>query len=521
MAAVSKSMHQIRQILDFKLRGFPTKRIARLSNIARNTVRDYLRKASATGVPLSDLIALDDDTLSRILQGDPLPQSSLDPRRSDFDKRLDYFTVELKGVGVTKQILWQEYCKEMPQGYGYSQFCYHLSAYLERSKAVMHLTHRPAEQLMADFAGDKMSWVDLQTGEEHRCDMLILTFPFSSMTYVEALPSQRQEHLLPSLGRGFEYFGGVPFSVKFDNLKPAIVKPNRYEPTITQALQSLAEHYNTTIMAARPVHPRDKASVENAVYKTYLRIYAPLRNHTFHSLSELNAAVRKQIDWHNSLNFQGKSHSRRDIFEKEEKSLLIPLPPTNYTLQHLTWGKVQKNCHVILGQDRHQYSVPFQLIGKRLKIVYSEDTVEMYDNLTRVAVHRRNKNAHGYTTLATHLPANHQHMIARQAWNADYFLEKADKIGSHTRAVFHRVLTAKVFYEQTYNSCLGLLNLAKRYGDDRMEAACRRAAAASTVNYSVIQSILQKNLDRAPTLSRDETTHIAPHENVRGADTYQ
>ena len=194
------------------------------------------------------------------------------------------------------------------------------------------------------------------------------------------------------------------------------MKPNRYEPTITQALQSLAEHYNTTIMAARPVHPRDKASVENAVYKTYLRIYAPLRNHTFHSLSELNAAVRKQIDWHNSLNFQGKSHSRRDIYEKEEKALLIPLPPTNYTLQHLTWGKVQKNCHVILGQDRHQYSVPFQLIGKRLKIVYSEDTVEMYDNLTRVAVHRRNKNAHGYITLATHLPANHQHMIARQSW---------------------------------------------------------------------------------------------------------
>ncbi|MCY7328978.1 MAG: IS21 family transposase, partial [Saprospiraceae bacterium] len=357
----------------------------------------------------------------------------LDPRRSDFDKRLEYFTAELKRVGVTKQILWGEYRKELPQGYGYSQFCYHLSAYLDRFKAVMHLTHRPAEQLMADFAGDKMSWVDLQTGEEHWCDMLILTFPFSSMTYVEALPSQRQEHLLPSLGRGFEYFSGVPFSVKFDNLKPAIAKSNRYEPTITEALQSLAEHYNTTIMAARPVHPRDKASVENAVYKTYLRIYAPLRNHTFHSLSELNAAIRKQVDWHNSLNFQGKGHSRCDIFEQEEKPLLRPLPPTDYTLQRLTWGKVQKNCHVILGQDRHQYSVPFQLIGKQLKIVYTEDTVEVYDKLTRVAVHRRNKHAHGYTTLATHLPANHQHMVARQAWNADYFLEKADKIGSHTR----------------------------------------------------------------------------------------
>ena len=521
MAAATKTMHQIRQILDLKLRGYPIKKIVRLSNTARNTVRDYLRKAAATGVTLSDLIALDDDALSRILQGDPSPQNSLDPRRSDFEKRREYFAAELKRIGVTKQILWEEYLREYPQGYGYSQFCYHLSAYLQRSQAVMHLTHRPAEQMMADFAGDKMSWVDLLTGEEHQCDILVLTFPFSSMTYAEALPSQRQEHLLPSLCRGFEYMGGVPFSVKFDNLKPAIVRPNRYEPKITEALQSLALHYNTTIMAARPFRPRDKASVENAVNKVYQRIFAPLRNHTFHSLSELNAAIRKQLDWHNSLNFKGKDYSRRDIFDKEEKGVLRPLPPTPYTLHHVTLAKVQKNCHVILGEDRHQYSVPFQLIGKKLKIVYSEDTVEMYDNLARVAIHRRNQLAHGYTTLATHLPANHQHIAARQSWNADYFLEKSEKIGSATRAVFHRVLTSRVFYEQTYNSCLGLLKLAQRYGNDRMEAACQRAAAASTVNYSVIQSILEKNLDRVQTLFAEETPAIAPHENVRGPHTYQ
>ena len=142
-------MHQIRQILDFKLRGYPIKKIVRLSNTARNTVREYLRKAAATEVPLNDLIALDDDALSRILQGDPSPQSSLDPRRSDFEKRQEYFAAELKRPGVTKQILWEEYMREYSQGYAYSQFCFHLRAYLQRSQAVMHLTYRPAEQLMA------------------------------------------------------------------------------------------------------------------------------------------------------------------------------------------------------------------------------------------------------------------------------------------------------------------------------------------------------------------------------------
>ena len=107
-------MHQIRQILDFKLRGYPIKKIARHSDIARNTVRDYLRKAAATGIALSDLIALDDPALSRMLQGEggELPASSLDPRRADFDQRQAYFAVELKRTGVTKQILWEEYLRE-------------------------------------------------------------------------------------------------------------------------------------------------------------------------------------------------------------------------------------------------------------------------------------------------------------------------------------------------------------------------------------------------------------------------
>lgn len=269
--------------------------------------------------------------------------------------------------------------------------------------------------------------------------------------------------------------------------------------------------------------PRDKASVENAVDKVYMRIFAPLRDRIFYSLAQLNAAIRTQLDWHNALNFKGKDFSRRDLFEREEKPLLKALPPTPYELRRITYSKVQKNYHVILGEDRHQYSVPFQLIGKRLKLVYTTHSVEVYQDLVRVAVHRRDRRQHGYTTLADHMPPNHRHMASRKGWSAEYFLSKAQKIGPATAAVFHKILTSKVFYEQTYNACLGILRLAGRFGNDRLEAACSRVmnSSAAYVNYTMLANILQNNLDQSELLFPKQPSESPPHENLRGPTAYQ
>ncbi|MEJ7643782.1 MAG: hypothetical protein WKF87_04255 [Chryseolinea sp.] len=73
-------------------------------------------------------------------------------------------------------------------------------------------------------------------------------------------------------------------------MKTAVKRANRYEPQFTEAMEHVAAHYNTTILTARVRKPRDKSSVEKGVDLTYKRIYAPLRNLTFHSLEQLNAA---------------------------------------------------------------------------------------------------------------------------------------------------------------------------------------------------------------------------------------
>ena len=513
-------MHQIRQIFKLRQQQVGFRKIERLTGFSRNTVRDYVRRATATGRSFLELLTLDDAALSGVLFGDEPSVASQDPRWADLEQRLQALSRELHKTGVTKWLLWEEYRREQPQGYSYTQFSLYLRRFLQQQDVVMHLRHSPGEVLMVDFAGDRLRWIDTQTGEEHLCEVLICTLPFSSMTYAEALPSQKQEDFLRGICNALAYLGGVPLSIRSDNLRSAVSRTSRYEPVFTEALELLCAHYQTTPLATRVAKPRDKASVENAVSKVYQRIYAPIRNEEFHSLSALNAAIHKQLERHNTLPFKGRSYSRRDIFEQEERAHLRPLPQHPYYIQHVVWAKVQRNYHVILGEDRHQYSVPFALVGKTLKMVYTTDTVEIYHDLLRVAVHRRDPRQHTYTTLADHMPANHRHWHERQGWTPDYFLNKARSIGPATLTAFERILTTKVFLEQTYNTCLGILKLANRYGNDRLEAACQYAEPAPRINYTLLNNILLNNRDQAAAPQTCEQT-IPLHDNVRGPSAYQ
>jgi len=78
-------------------------------------VRDYVRRATATGRPISDLLALDDTMLTSVLSGDVTSAPQEDPRWTDLGQRLPTLSRELHKTGVTKLLLWQEYTREQPK----------------------------------------------------------------------------------------------------------------------------------------------------------------------------------------------------------------------------------------------------------------------------------------------------------------------------------------------------------------------------------------------------------------------
>ncbi len=512
-------MLQIKRILQLKSNGKSNREIAQELHLARNTVNFYVKQFTDIGKGLCDLLQLNDQELSSLVYKESsVPQT--DWRFTDLQKRIPDLGDELQKPHATRMILWEEYQRKVPDGYGYTQFCEHLNRFLETRKAVMLFDHEPAASMMFDFAGDKIPLVDENTGEITWCPVLVCVLPFSSFTYIEALPTANREQLLKALNNALDYFGGVPRSAKTDNMAQVVKKSNRYEPAFDELAMQWSLHYGTTLMASRVRKPRDKASAESHVNAVYNRIYAALRNEVFHYIERMNQALRLELEKFNARNFQRLDYNRRDRFLLHEKELLLPLPTEPFVPKNKVQAKVQRNYHVTLGEDWHHYSVPFQNIGKTVAIVYDTDHVEIYLNTIRIASYRRDYERNGHTTLAEHMPPDHNHFAQIKGYTAEYFKEKAVAIGSNTSGVVGRILEQKMFVEQTFNSCLGILRLGEKYGNDRLEAACKRAIAGYKVTYMVIKNILERNLDKAPS-EQDLFPRIPHHENIRGAETYQ
>ncbi len=199
---------------------------------------------------------------------------------------------ELRRKGVTLQLVWEEYRAAHPDGYSRSWFCELYRAWEGRLSPTMRQTHVAGEKLFVDYAGTTLDIVDATTGEVRTCQLFVAALGASSFTYAEATWGQTLPDWIGSHTRAFAHLGGVPAMVVSDNLKSGITKACFYEPGVNRAYAEMAVHHDTAIVPARPAKPRDKAKVEVAVQVTTRWIAAKLRNITFFSLVELNAAIR-------------------------------------------------------------------------------------------------------------------------------------------------------------------------------------------------------------------------------------
>ncbi len=516
------TMQQIRTIIQLLEKGYSLRSISAQVGLSRPPVTFYAARLKNAPYSLEELRQLTDVVLASIVYAPtvvtPLSETA---RRLELDSRMAYFLSELKRTGVTRLLLWEEYRKESSDPFRYTQFCILLKQASKTSDASMHIVHTPASMVMVDFAGDKMSYVDRSTGEVISCPVLVAVLPFSKYTFVMALLNASIPQVIKALNACLAYFGGVPLSLKTDNMKQVVTKSCRYEPLFSEALQQWSLHYNITLLATRVAKPKDKAAVENEVKIAYQRIYAPLREDLFYTIDQLNEAISKRLTMHNEKLFQLKDYSRLQQFKKEEQSLLQPLPAEAFVTRHRVLAKVQKNYHITLGEDYHHYSVPYQFIGKQVSVVYDTDMVEVYYQHKRIALHRRSYKKHDFTTTGEHMPQGHQHFFEQKGWTPDYFLKQASLIGPDVYRYMDEVLKGRAFTEQTYNACRGILRLHKQYGPSRLQAACSRALTGHVFNYRTIQNILISNQDKLEENSQTDLFRLPDHPNLRGPDTYQ
>jgi len=268
MANKIKSMHQVKEIFRRKSQGESSRSIERNTGFSRNTIDDYLRIISICGYdPKQALSLLEEELLSLIKQTRKEIKPLSPNRREEFNQQVASLSKELGKTGVTRLLLWQEYIKEHPDGYSYTQFCYHFSQHTNIKQASMHFVHQPGECMMIDFAGDLLHYVDLATGERVACQVLVAILPYSGYMYVQAMHSQKQEDLIDGLNNAIYYFGGCARNIKMDNMRSGVKKANRYDPDFTDLMAAFADHYGINCTATRVAKPKDKAHVEGGVFK--------------------------------------------------------------------------------------------------------------------------------------------------------------------------------------------------------------------------------------------------------------
>ena len=509
------AMSVLKQVIRQWCNKEPIKAISRYTGVSRNTIKAYIKLIDTGSLSCKQLLEMEDHELESVFFHNP----DTDQRYCRLLQQMPYFLSELNRVGVNRWVLWEEYIQKVGDGYQYSQFCYHLQQYLKSEHATLHIPQKPGDKLYIDYTGKKLKWVDTKTGEVHEVEVFVAILGHSQLTYVEAVPSQKQGDFLSALDNALQYLGGVPRAIVPDNLKSAVIKADRYEPTLNSALSDLANHYQTTILPARSRKPRDKSWVENIVRTVYSRVFAPLRNDTFHSLAELNRAIWQQLEKHNQKPFQGEDFSRSQRFEEQEKQVLEPLPTERFQMKQYRDQRVRKNCHIYINEDKHYYSVPYRCIGKNVKVITTQQHVSVYHNRERVALHKRNFKAYGYSTTKDHLPSQHQFVAD---WSPQKFLQWSAGIDPAVHDFIKQVLDSKAYPEQAYQSCIGILSYQKKVGKDRLIAACTRAAHYQAYNYTMIKRILAKGLEtQLPTDDKQLKTDLPDHENIRGSQAFE
>ena len=498
------------------------RRIAAAVHSSRDTVRSVLAAAQEAGVKWP----LDDDVTNAMLRNilfPSKPAAALLHVEPDFQ----YIHRELAKPGVNLTLLWTEYCNRCEQDkttpYMYTQFCERYRHWARITKATMRIQHKPGDVMQVDWAGNTLEIHDPVTGDVDKGYLFVAVLPCSCYAYVEVCGDMRQETWLLCHVHAYNYFGGVTRLLVPDNLKTGVKSNTRYETILNRSYQEMAEHYDTAIVPARVRHPKDKALAEGTVKFASTWILAALRDRKFFSVHEAQKAAAEKLEELNDRPFKKREGSRRTAYLSEEKEFMRPLPKTPY--EPAIWtGELHVGCDYLVSDGVNKYSVPFDLIGEKVVLRLTRNTVDVFYRGDRVAIHMRERSPQREPIVKPeHMPKEHRKYLA---YNTDDFSEWGSSVGKNTSAVVQYFLTSSKEPEQGFKACASVRKLEERYGAKRLENACARLLAfSSSPSVRVLNTILKNGQDKLPqpekAQSKKEPATHTQHGFTRGAEYFR
>ncbi|NTV88345.1 MAG: IS21 family transposase, partial [Burkholderiaceae bacterium] len=457
--------------------------VARDTGFDRRTVRRYRTWALAQGFLTDPLPALEVlHTQLAMTLPDPLPPqnaSTVEPYRE--------LVTALRDQDVEIRAIWQRL-----QERGYTGSYPSVHRFVQRldpraPDATGRVERAPAEEAQVDF-GYAGRLIDPASGLLRRAWAFVMVLSWSRHQFVAFSFDQSVASWLDLHRRAFRFFGGVPACVVIDNLKAAITRACWHDPQVQQAYRECAEHYGFRIGPCRPRTPEHKGKVESGVHYVKRNF---LGGRTPTSLPVADADART---W--CLTIAGlRSHGTTKAvpltrFREVEQARLRPLPTSAYDLA--VWAKLtlHRDCYVVF--DAAYYSAPCRLIGQQLLVRAGTQSVRLYTaDYALVATHPRAGAAGERFTHPDHLPPHKLPGLlrTRASCQAD-----ADAVGAATAAVVAALLADPIL--DRLPAAGGVLTLGKRFGAERLEAACARALRFADPSYATVRRILEQQLDQ-------------------------
>ena len=491
MARRRFTVRDIAEILEHWQAGRSLSAISRSLGVCRGTVRKYVYAAEARGYR----------------QGDPTPSQGwkaflrevipkppdASTRSETFAKLLPYQDEIREALATTTAAtIWQRLRHDEGVKVSLPSFYRYLSCFLTDIWKKPRITVRrseppPGEEAQVDF-GYLGTWQDPLSGKSRRLWAFALILSFSRYMFVRVVSRMEQREWLMCHILAFDFLGGAPERIIPDNLKTGIIKADLYDPKFNQGYEELAHHYGVIIDPTRSGKPKDKARVERVI--PYIRdSFWSGRNFT--TLEEIN---KQALEWClkvAGLRQHGTTHQQPlTLFRLAEEKRLKPLPVAPFEIATWHRAKVACDCHIQVNGTL--YSVPYQYAGRTVDVKLGTKVVEIYLDYELLKTHLRGAKGQRVTDWNDYPPEK----AAFFQRTPDWYRSRASLIGTSTRETIEALLEEHAFHR--LRQCQGILRLAEKYGQERLETACARANAFGDPTYRTVKTILERGLDKEP-----------------------
>lgn len=430
-----------------------------------------------------------DKVVKAVRSGQEHPIKKPHSRALDSHKEqiIEWLEEGLTGVRIREKLL------EQGLGVGKTTVHDYVTMIKKRDDIFIRIHTQAGEEAQVDFgyAGYTLD----NNGKRRKTWVFNMRLSFSRYDYYEKVYDQKVETFIQCHIRAFRYFGGVPDSIKIDNLKAAILEANFYEPIYQALYKSFADHYGFKPLPCRIYRPNDKGKVESGIKYVKQNFFL---GRTFKNGDDLDLQL---------ANWLTKSHRRlhgttkkipADQFETLEKQKLKALPICEFNLSAVGTRKVYHDCHIYV--NHNYYSVPFDYVGKEVNIEHGQGIVKISYQGLSIAIHPQIQGRGEFSTNPSHYPKYKR--MSDTEYQEKYQLKMA-KIGHFAEQFFFFILNHN--QNSWQRPVQGILSLTKNHPLNIIDLSCKRALAYQAANYRTVKNICENGSYQLPIEFQEET----------------